>query len=101
MRGAAQVTQNDQKKVTSAAPMRIDVWCSATHCSVACLLSFGDGGGTMCISQPNPITVISTRARPVHTNSRINKGSIRKVASHPVWGDSVSVGLGGFSVAML
>src|SRR5262249_24043337 len=90
MIGAAQVTQKDQKKVTSVAPMRIDVWCSRTHCSVSCLLSAGDGGGTMCISQPKPITVIRTRASPVHTNTRINVGSIRKDASHPSCGDCVS-----------
>src|SRR5207245_9240613 len=94
MSGAHHVTQNDQKKVTSAAPMRIDVWCSRTHCNDSCGLSAGDGGGTMCISQPKPTTVIKTRANPVHTKIRINMGSIRKEASHPVCGDCVSAVVG-------
>lgn len=54
--------------------MRIGVWCSRTESSISCLLAAGDGGGTMCISQPKPTTVIRTRIRPLHTNNCIDEG---------------------------
>lgn len=92
MMGAHQVTQNAQKKVTMAAPTRIDVWWSLTQRRVSSLLSSGLGGGTMCIRTPKPTMVASTSTSPVQMNARIRPASSSKSFSQlPRCGPSVWV----------